>query len=113
MPTDNDTVFCPATIDSCYFLSASTTYNNALTRCTALGGAPVQWNNAVEQALVEKYFTVSGAASHVLAARYASGITATDALTSPSRYTLDLLHDISAHDPRSHLCKQAAGDTVN
>jgi hypothetical protein len=60
MPTDNDTVFCPATVDSCYFLSASTNYNNAITRCSALGGAPVQWNSAQEQLVVENYFTVGG-----------------------------------------------------
>jgi hypothetical protein len=58
MPTDNDTVFCPATVDACYFLSASTTYSSAITRCSALGGAPVQWNSAFEQLTVEKYFTV-------------------------------------------------------
>jgi hypothetical protein len=60
MPTDNDTIFCPETVDSCYFLSASATYSNALTRCSALGGAPVQWNSANEQLIVEKYFTVGG-----------------------------------------------------
>ena len=49
MPTSNDTIVCPETINSCYFLLGSMTYAAATTACGALGGYPVSWNFPFEQ----------------------------------------------------------------
>ncbi len=67
MPTDNDTIVCPDTLDSCYFWTGSTGNNaTATTKCAAMGGYPVAWNSADEQLLVETYFRVG--ATRALAA---------------------------------------------
>lgn len=59
MPTDNDTVVCPDTLDSCYiWLATYVTYSTALTKCQALGGYPVAWSSSQEQLTVENYFSV-------------------------------------------------------
>ena len=68
-PTDNDTIACPDTLDSCYFWTGA--YGNNATahsRCAALGGYPVAWNSAQEQLTVETYFTVGATAPAATAA---------------------------------------------
>jgi hypothetical protein len=50
---------CPEDLNSCYFLYTSTSsYSATDTKCTALGGTPVQWNTAYEQRTIESYFKV-------------------------------------------------------
>jgi hypothetical protein len=62
MPTNNDTVVCPEDLNSCYFLYRTTsTYSALTTKCSALGGTPVQWNTAYEQQAIESYFKVEQA----------------------------------------------------
>ena len=62
VPTDNDTIFCPDTLDSCYYWTGTTGDNaTATAKCAAMSGYPVAWNSAQEQLLVENYFTVGAA----------------------------------------------------
>ena len=56
LPNDNDTLYCPVNQTSCYFYySDSITNASASSRCQALGGYLVSWNDAAEQLQVERW----------------------------------------------------------